>query len=166
MIEFFNCVITNFMRVCFIGVIAGIVFAYIPASVFERADKFLKPFKFEKNGRFYEKYFKISKWKDKLPQFSNIVKIGFHLNNMEVKSEEYLDRFIVETLRSEVTHIFLMAISPVFILWNDNLVYGIIATCLYFLGNLPFLMIQRYNRPRVKKLKEMFKLRKIKCEQK
>ncbi len=160
MFDFLSSLLTNCMRVCFIGVIVGIVFAYIPAGVFRYAGRFLKPYKFEHNGRFYEKYFKISKWKDKLPQFSNIVKVGFHLDNIEIKSEEYLERFIIETIRSEITHIFLMIISPVFVVWSENTTYGIIASCLYFIGNVPFLMVQRYNRPRVVKLKEMLRIRK------
>ena len=162
MIDFLNIVINNCMRVCFIGVIAGIVFAYLPASLFKGTEKLLKTLDFEENGRFYEKYFKISRWKDKLPQFSNIVKVGFHLNNLEIKSKEYFERFRIETLRAEVTHLFLIIISPVFFFWNENKIYGVICTILYIIGNFPFLMIQRYNRPRIEKIEKMMDERKNK----
>ena len=152
------------MWVCFIGVVSGIIFAYIPAKAFRFTEKLLKTLEFEKNGRFYDKYFKISVWKDKLPQFSNIIRVGFHLNNLEIKSDEYLERFKIETLRAEITHIFLIIISPVFYYLNENSTYGIIYTLLYIIGNIPFLMIQRFNRPRIEHLQKMIEKRKIKSE--
>ena len=134
------------MWVCFIGVIFGIVFAYIPAKAFKYTEKLLKTLNFEENGRFYDKYFKISVWKDKLPQFSNIIRVGFHLNNLEIKSDEYLERFKIETLRAEITHIFLIIISPAFYYLNENRIYGIIYTLLYINTSLNYLNLPKETR--------------------
>ena len=63
----------------------------------------------------------------------------------------------METIRAELSHLFLIIISPVFFFWNENRIYGIICTILYIAGNVPFLMIQRYNRPRIEKIEKIEK---------
>ena len=143
----------NCLCVIIIGIISGLLIAAIPAHFFTpRTHSTYNDFKFEQGGRFYEKHFKISLWKDKVPQFSEIVHKGFSKGALKGIDKDYLGRFYLETIRAESCHRFLIVISPVFYLLNSNHIWGIVWTILFALGNLPFIMIQRFNRPRIKKI--------------
>lgn len=98
----------------------------------------------------------LPKWKDRLPQFNN----DFDKRHLRKSlSAEYLEEFIFNTCRAEVIHtgIALLGwLSLLFCLLCDdplgNLpLFAVIAAVLCF-GNLPFAMIQRYNRSRLEKL--------------
>jgi len=145
--------VRNCVWVVIIGIISGVVISLIPATAFTpRKHSVYNDFKFEQQGRFYEKHFKISKWKDKLPQFSEITHKGFSKGNLKGIDESYLSRFYLETVRAEFCHKLLILISPVFRLINEGSEAGIFATLLFAAGNIPFIMIQRYNRPRIKRI--------------
>lgn len=113
--------------------------------------KMYQPHKWENGGKFYSDVLKINQWKDLLPQ--HIGKDGFSKNHLDDISIEYIDRFIMETCRGEWNHkmncwffVIIMLINPLFI--------GLILTFLLFMGNLPFVFIQRYNRLRLQKLRK------------
>ena len=118
----------------------------LPSSFFDCKKSRFKAKEWERGGRWYRDNLKINVWKDRLPQ--HIKKDGFskaHITNMSV---EYLDEFIMETCRGEWFHlnnclcgIFTMVLNPFG--WN----FGI--TFLVLLGNVPFGIIQRYNRFRL-----------------
>lgn len=109
-----------------------------------------KPHKWELNGRIYEK-FKISKWKDKLPDMSKISKKMFPKSIKTRLTAENTKRLILETCVAEYVHSFLILISP-FILFFTEGFSGVLFMILNILGNVPFIMIQRYNRPRLIKV--------------
>jgi len=62
-----------------------------------------------------------------------------------------LQRFARETRRAELAHWWAMCCGPLFVLWNPPLAaallisYGVVV-------NLPFILIQRYNRFRIQAL--------------
>ena len=109
---------------------------------------------FEKNGLLYEKY-KIKTWKDKLPDMSRIFtrsmpskKLGLTFNNGK-NTFDKITILVKETCIAEIIHIFLCIIGlRCTKIWKG--IGGVIVSVLYILGNLPFIMIQRYNRPRFK----------------
>ncbi len=109
-----------------------------------------RPRKWEKNGKWYADHLKINKWKDFLPQ--HIGKDGFSKDHLDDVSIEYIDEFILETCRGEWNHIANCLFAVILFLANS---FGIalILTILLLLGNLPFAIIQRYNRFRLVKLK-------------
>ena len=109
-----------------------------------------RPRKWEKNGKWYADHLKINKWKDFLPQ--HIGKDGFSKDHLDDVSIEYIDEFILETCRGEWNHIANYLFAVILFLANS---FGIalILTILLLLGNLPFAIIQRYNRFRLVKLK-------------
>ncbi|MEG0145202.1 MAG: hypothetical protein RR452_02455 [Clostridia bacterium] len=111
------------------------------------------PFKFEKGGMIYTKL-RIQFWKDKVPDMSQHVKSAFRKKITVFRSTDYLDILIRETCVAEFVHFALILISPVFMVLMDENV-GWIATILFMIGNIPFVLIQRYNRPRLVKLMEM-----------
>lgn len=98
----------------------------------------------------------LPKWKDRLPQFNN----DFDKRRLRKKlSAEYLEEFIFNTCRAEVIHTgiaLLGYLSLLFCLMCEdpagNLpLFAVIATVVGSC-NLPFSMIQRYNRSRLEKL--------------
>ena len=95
--------------------------------------------------------FRIRQWKDKLPDGTVIAKKGFDKSRLAQQQKDYLEKFVIETRRAELTHWLLMVPAPFFFLWNPAwagwvmIVYALLANC-------PFIMIQRYNRPRLERV--------------
>ena len=148
---FFKMFFDLCIKIIVFGFIAGCFFALLPKKLLRKC--IVKEFKFEDNGKFYEKYFHIMKWKDHLPQFSNITKIGFKKDCIKNISVDYLETFYIETIRAEMTHFFLI-IFALFYLTVEKYTIGfkIFAVVSNIIGNIPFAMVQRYNRPRIKTL--------------
>ena len=143
--------LSSAIHVIIIGLITGFIFALVPGKLFLKFQNYYKLFRFEQEGRFYNKYFKINIWKDKLPQFSELTKFGFSKSSLNNVSGEYLEQFYIETMRAELSHWFLIMCSPIYFLFAEKILlwFTIIGN---IIGNLPFIMIQRYNRGRILKL--------------
>lgn len=107
-----------------------------------------RDYRWEKGGRFYEKL-GIRRWKNLLPDMSRVFPKLMQPKRIDAMlgSEEILC-MIEETCVAEAVHVVLCIVGLVLIrLWRG--LGGIVAWLLYaLLGNLPFIMIQRYNRPR------------------
>lgn len=107
--------------------------------------------KWEKGGIIYERLFLVKKWKDKLPEISDFIKCLFVKKHLKSTKTNYLRKFLLESCKSELTHWLIILSSFTFIFWTDFMSMVrvlIIATIL----NLPYIIIQRYNRPRIIKL--------------
>lgn len=104
----------------------------------------------ERNGKFYTEILKIKSWKDKLPQY--VSKNGFSKRSMNLNfDKEYIERFILETCRAEWNH--LMCCMYFFISFLINsFKYAFIFSIIPVLANLPFLLVQRFNRIRLNRL--------------
>lgn len=101
----------------------------------------------EDGGRVYNKLH-ISKWKSKLPDMSKYINgmIAKRLRGSE--SADDIQRLIAETCVAEAAHIALMVLSLGMIaVWQDT--GGVICCVCYAVGNIPYIIIQRYNRPRL-----------------
>ncbi len=154
--HFFTLLFNSAVYVCFLGLVAGFFFAIIPRKVFYLLSFWFKERSFEKGGIFYSKYFKINIWKDKLPQFSELTRFGFKKASLNNISDEYLEIFKSETMRAELTHFILIILSPLYVFIKPDILHILTLTgCI--LGNLPFIMIQRYNRIRINKLQSRLK---------
>ena len=106
----------------------------------------------EKKGKFYSQYFKIDRWKNRLPDKSRVVKSTVEKSiGPRDLTPGHTRRLIQETCVAELVHWVLLFISPVLLIVMDG-PWSIVMTVLYGLSNLPFIMIQRYNRPRLLRL--------------
>lgn len=123
----------------------------IHTSFFDAAKPRYLPKHWEKGGRWYRDKLKIQLWKDKLPQ--HIGKGGFSKAHLTDVSIEYLDEFIMETCRGEWMH-FTNCLCAIVMLVVNSLGIGLVFAFLILLGNLPFAVIQRYNRFRLQVLKK------------
>jgi glycosyl-4,4'-diaponeurosporenoate acyltransferase len=105
----------------------------------------------ERSGRIYERVFRIRKWKKYLPDGGAVVKGGYRKKRLTDFSEENLKRFLIESCRAELTHLF--AIPP-FILFGLFVQPYVVALMFIYaiLVNMPCIVSQRYNRPRVSAL--------------
>ena len=107
------------------------------------------PFLLKSEGVFGEKKFPNQKWKDKLPDGTVIAKRGFDKSRLGKTDSAALKKFIIETQRAELTHWLL--IPPAFLFFcgiqDGRVGHGFYA----LLVNVPFIMIQRYNRPRLER---------------
>lgn len=123
-----------------------------------RTDAFpFKPYAFERQGRFYERL-GIRRWKDRLPDMSKYLHI-LPQKAMTDTSSSRARLLVQETCVAEAVHTALMVLAlPVLLCrtwWSPLL------TIVYILGNVPFIMIQRYNRPRLQRLAEKLERREM-----
>lgn len=113
---------------------------------------FFRSHPFEKGGRIYDVLFRVSRWKHLLPDGGSLwKKRGYKKKHLESCSEANLNRFLIESARGEMSH--WLAIFPfwVFGLFTPPIVPWMMLA--YALAvNLPCIIAQRYNRPRVKNL--------------
>jgi glycosyl-4,4'-diaponeurosporenoate acyltransferase len=109
---------------------------------------------FEKEGELYQTLFKVKSWKHLLPDGGAVWrKKGYQKKHLEDYRDENLEKFLVESCRGEATHIgpillfwIFFLFTPFYVGWM-MLVYSLIV-------NMPCIIVQRYNRPRIKHLLE------------
>ncbi|MDX6324503.1 MAG: glycosyl-4,4-diaponeurosporenoate acyltransferase [Nocardioidaceae bacterium] len=113
----------------------------------------LRPRRFETAGRWYRRWLRIDRWKDKVPEAGGLFRGGVSKRHLPAYDVSGLQLFVRETRRAELAHWWALWCGPVFVLWNPPLAaglligYGVVA-------NLPFVVIQRYNRFRTEALIE------------
>jgi len=91
---------------------------------------------------------RIKFWKDALPEAGAMFKEGTSKRNLSSTSTEALNDLRLETLRAEFAHYLFPLILPIFFVFNPW--YLSLAMVFYaFFANIPFILIQRYNRSRL-----------------
>jgi glycosyl-4,4'-diaponeurosporenoate acyltransferase len=102
----------------------------------------------EREGRFYQAVLRIKKWKSLLPSGGPALGADFSLARVESRDPCYLRRWVLESCRAEITHWLVMATVVLFLPWNPPV--GVAANVVYAIAaNVPCILAQRYNRPRV-----------------
>lgn len=110
-----------------------------------------RPHQWERGGRIYE-MLGVKRWKDRLPDAAPWFKGGFPKETLASRSRDYLERFVLETCRGELAHWLAMMMGPLFFLWNRPWV-GWLMVAYAFAGNIPCIVVQRYNRCRLIRLR-------------
>lgn len=144
----FRCVTINFSLMVLWQFLVLIVCQRLNEKTFDYRKNIYKSKKFENNGKFYVKYLKIKKWKDKLPQY--VSKNGFSKRNINLKQvgdKKYFEKFLIETCRAEWNHLVCCMYAVISVLIN-KFPFSMIFSIIPVMANLPFLVIQRYNRIR------------------
>jgi len=107
--------------------------------------------RFETAGAWYRRRLRIHRWKDRLPDAGDLFRGGVSKRHLPAYDAAGLQAFARETRRAELAHWWAMCCGPIFVLWNAPLAavllvaYGVVV-------NLPFVLIQRYNRARIQAL--------------
>ncbi|MCM3594656.1 glycosyl-4,4'-diaponeurosporenoate acyltransferase [Metabacillus idriensis] len=107
-------------------------------------------FSWERSGIFYEKI-QIRKWKDRLPEAGHLFKGGFSKKTLTGKRRSELERFLHETKRGELSHWLQLMPCLFFFIWNTPAA-GLFNVLYAFVFNSPFILIQRYNRIRLRRV--------------
>lgn len=154
--DFLIKLVWNGLLALIIGALSAICGNFLPRQNIDYYKFPFKQYKFEMNGKLYQ-FFKIDNWKLKLPDISEYITSVFPKTvdaDLYKKDEMYFVRFAKETCISEFVHIFLILISPLYLFLNWDLDWGIGVMITNFIVNIPFIMIQRYNRPRLVRVAE------------
>ncbi|MGP0637613.1 glycosyl-4,4'-diaponeurosporenoate acyltransferase [Staphylococcus xylosus] len=114
----------------------------------EKDNKYFRSWNFEQEGRLWQQLVKVQHWKNYLPDGQNI--------NPNIKSKETFDcsknmsevqQFILETRRAEIVH--LLSIFPVIAFFKSSKQIKIINFVYVIIANVPCMIVQRYNRPKL-----------------
>ena len=79
------------------------VMTRIPAAQFNPRSSLARLWDWERSGRGYEKFFAIKRWKDRLPDAASWFKGGFPKADLQMHTPEFLERFLRETWRGELS---------------------------------------------------------------
>lgn len=146
-------IVVNIFLWLFIHLVIAKLSNLIPLNFFRRDYFIFKTFRFERTGRFYEIIFGVKKWKRYLPDGAKLFQGGFEKKSLKNKSVAYLEYFIMETKRAEFSHFMQILPVPIFFLFNVPIA-SIIMVIYAIIVNLPCMVVQRYNRPRLRRLLE------------
>ena len=111
-----------------------------------------KSYKFENDGKIYIKT-GIRKWKNKLPDMSRIFPSIIPAKRINGDFSNKAPLLVEETRIAEHIH-YVLIIAGFFCMKIWKGIGGIIVSLLFAAGNIPFIMIQRYNRPKLIKILE------------
>ncbi len=149
--------IFSIIYIAVLGVLSHCIGEALPRRWFDPDRGIYAPRKWEKGGKIYHKLH-VQRWKDILPDMSKIlpdmVRKGFSLTD----GSGAVARVAVETCVAEAVHWALFFLSGgIFLIYPTGL--GMAITILYALSHLPFIIIQRYNRPTLSLLARRLKQR-------
>lgn len=146
-----------------VGIVAFFAGRFMPKGWIKPDRGLFRSFVFEKNGAAYEKL-GIRKWQNKALDMSRILPFAMPPKNLSGNYEERLPVMIRETCVAELVHI-AESVVGLRCLWIWPGAGGVTVTAIYILVlNLPFILIQRYNRPRLLRLQQKLLVRKKKKE--
>ncbi len=121
---------------------------HLPARFFDPARPAYRTQHWEADGEFYRQHLRVDRWKDYLPTFAG--PNGFSKKHLAAADPAYLSSFIQETCRGESNHVRAVVSVVVMRLWTPFDLWLFIFT-IALIGNLPFIIVQRYNRPRLQR---------------
>lgn len=150
----------SLIYIAVLGVLSHFVGQALPRKWFDAARPPYRAAEWEKGGRVYEKL-GIKRWKDIVPDMSRIMPDMVKKKLTNENKEHGMDTLIAETCVAECVHWALMILSLGILLWWRGLWAAVFILVYNIFGNLPFIMIQRYNRPRLVMLEQRRKRRAV-----
>lgn len=141
-----------------IGILSFVVGRLLPKRWFDPQAFPWRSFPFERDGALYRRL-AIHKWQSRIPDMSRLFP-GLMPRKalLEKPTASRLELMVQETCVAECIHgVLCLCGLPCLWLWPGA--GGITVTVLYVLGNLPFILVQRYNRPRLQRLQQRLKER-------
>ena len=141
-----------------LGILSHFVGQALPRARFSAESFPYRTADLENGGRVYEKL-GIKHWKDALPDMSRIMPDMVKKKMTGQNREQGMDVLIAETCVAECVHYWLIVLSlGIFLFWRGG--WAVVFWLVYnILGNVPFILIQRYNRPRLVLLEQRRKRR-------
>ncbi len=121
---------------------------HLPDRLFDPRRAEYRTQRWEAGGEFYRLHLRVDRWKDYLPTFAG--PSGFSKKRLTAADPGYLTRFIRETCRGESNHVRAILSVVAMRLWTPFDLWLFVLT-IAIVGNLPFIIVQRYNRPRLQR---------------
>lgn len=147
---------TCILYILITAVLSNFVGAALPRRWFHPERFPFTSLQWENHGRIYQKV-GVHIWKDRLPDMSKVFPWMVKKSIARTGSAQDAWKVVLETCVAELVHWVLMLMS-VFIYLLCPTTLGAIIAVLYALSHIPFIIIQRYNRPTlitlVQRLKE------------
>ncbi|KZE37292.1 glycosyl-4,4'-diaponeurosporenoate acyltransferase [Bhargavaea cecembensis] len=131
----------------------------LPLRLFEKETALTRIRSLEQNGRIWQRLSRVRQWKDRLPDGDSVIGRGFPKKRLGNGSKDYLRQFAAESRRAEWTHWLLIPPAFLFFLWNPPWA-GWVMVAYALAANLPFILIQRFNRPRLLRLSDRMAIHK------
>ncbi len=134
-----------------LGVLSFTVGRIVPKRWFH-SDRF--PFRCSEKEKKLYAALRVKDWQSKVPDMSRLFKRIMPAKRINADTLSDLPRMLEETCVAEATHGILSLLGlGCMRLWKG--IGGVLFAAAYILlGNVPFIIIQRYNRPRLQKLME------------
>lgn len=133
-----------------VGIIIFVLGRVVPKRWFDSRSFPWRSFEWEHGGRIYNKL-KIKTWQNKLPDMSKICTKIMPPKKMVSTDRDRIIVMLQETCIAEITHVVLILLSLECLeIWDG--IGGIICTVIYIAANIPYVIMQRYNRARLQKL--------------
>lgn len=152
----------SLIYIAVLGVLSHFVGQALPRKCFDAEKPPYKAAKWEKGGKVYEKL-GIKHWKDIVPDMSRIMPDMVKKKLTSENKERGMDTLIAETCVAECVHWGLIILSFGILFWWRGLWAAVFLLVYNIFGNLPFIIIQRYNRPRLVMLEQRRKRRAVKA---
>ena len=131
------------------GLLSFLIGRLLPKA-WPRPSGLFRCFAFERNGRLYDKL-GVRHWHKRVPDMSKIFPFLIPKKRLCAKCGPTLPRMIRETCVAELVH-WVLCFTGLFCLYLWPGWGGIVISILNAVGNLLFVIIQRYNRPRLIRL--------------
>lgn len=132
----------------FISVIITFLSVLLPKYYYNYKMWLYRERKWEHGGKLYESKFKVKKWKVCLPELADFIKFIFPKKFIKEFSTDYMSKYLMESCRAELTHWCIIFSTVVFLIFENTETF-IYMFFIAFIANIPFIIIQRYNRPRI-----------------
>ncbi len=152
----------SLIYIAVLGVLSHFVGQALPRKCFDAEKPPYKAAKWEKGGKVYERL-GIKHWKDIVPDMSRIMPDMVKKKLTSENKERGMDTLIAETCVAECVHWGLIVLSFGILFWWRGLWAAVFLLVYNIFGNLPFIIIQRYNRPRLVMLEQRRKRRAVKA---
>lgn len=137
----------SFFFAIFIGIISHFYGQALPRKWFH-GDKFpYKSFRWEQEGRIYRRI-GVHKWQEKLPDLSRVAR-GMVPKRMkaDMTAQDVRTLIAEECVAEHVHTVLCIVFLYVAEFWESGTWF--LLWCIYTVGNLPFIIAQRYNRPKL-----------------
>ena len=149
-----------FVVMAVISFLSTFIGRILPESWFDWRRFPYKSRPFEKDGKIYQ-HLSIQKWYKKLPDASRVFRHIFPDKSLKSLSKEKLCILLKETCVAEFVHCSLCVIGFCYGKLNEGPGVRLLTWMYILIGNLPFILIQRYNRPRLLRLLNRMQIREM-----
>lgn len=131
-----------------LGVLSHFVGEALPRRWFSPEDWLFRCRGWEQGGRIYKRL-GIAHWKDHVPDMSRLMRDMRPKRLQKTPRDEGIAALLQETCVAELVHWVLILLAPVLCVLWPGVGSAVFCALDILLLNLPFILIQRYNRPKL-----------------